>query len=127
MDRIDLKIEVPPVSFQDLDLPSNGESSAEVASRVLTARELQEHRFKEYDALRSNADAQGELLEDIAAPDGEGRALLSKAAETFGLTARGYHRVLRVARTIADLDQSDKVHHNHIAEAISYRMASSNS
>lgn len=127
MDRIDLKIEVPPVSFQDLDLPADGETSANVAKRVAAARAIQSKRFEGKGGLRSNADVQGSLLEEIAAPDAEGRSMLLKASEVFGLTARGYHRVLRVARTIADLEASDKVHRNHIAEAISYRMASANS
>ncbi len=123
MDRIDLRIEVPPVSFQDLELPANGESSPQVAARVTAARQMQSERFKTYKNLRNNADAQGKLLEEIATPCPEGHALLSKAAERFGLTARGYHRVLRVARTIADLAQADTIHRDHIAEAISYRMA----
>lgn len=124
MDRIDLKIEVPPVSYQDLDMPSDGETSAEVAARVSAARSIQTARFQDHKDLRSNADVQGEFLEEVAAPDNEGRALLAKASEAFGLTARGYHRILRVARTIADLEASAKVHRNHFAEAISYRMTS---
>ena len=123
MDRVDLKIEVPPVSFQDLDLPADGETSAAVAERVAAARKLQDKRYEGHENLRTNADAQGTVLEEIASPDEEGRALLSKAAERFGLTARGYHRVLRVARTIADLEGSDDLRRPHVAEAISYRMA----
>lgn len=122
MDRIDLRIEVPPVAYTDLDLPADGETSEQVAARVLQARHLQEDRFRDHPAAHSNADAQGKLLEDIATPDSEGRALLSRVAEKFGLTARGYHRVLRVARTIADLDDSADVRHPHIAEAVSFRL-----
>lgn len=124
MDRFDLRIEVPPVAFADLDLPQNSETSADVAARVAAARHVQADRFQDFDAIRVNADAEGSLLEEIATPDPEGRTLLSHAAERFGLTARGYHRILRVARTIADLDGSQNVRAPHIAEAVSYRLIS---
>ncbi|MDX1785709.1 MAG: YifB family Mg chelatase-like AAA ATPase [Roseovarius sp.] len=122
MDRIDLRVEVPPVTFTDLDLPPAGDSSAQVAARVLAAREMQAARFDGADQVRLNADAEGALLDEIASPDAEGRALLLKVAERFGLSARGYHRVLRVARTIADLDGSPDVRRPHVAEAVSYRI-----
>lgn len=123
MDRFDLRVDVPPVAYTDLDLPSAAESSSAVAARVMAARQRQEARFADKPGLRVNADAEGRILEDIAEPDAEGRALLARVAERFGLSARGYHRVLRVARTIADLDQSSTVRQPHIAEAVSYRMA----
>lgn len=123
MDRFDLRVEVPPVSYADLDLPDTGEASSTVAERVAKARSVQEDRFAAHEGARVNADAEGRLLEDIATPDEEGRTLLATVAERFGLTARGYHRVLRVARTIADLDGSEAVHKPHIAEAVSYRLA----
>jgi magnesium chelatase family protein len=122
MDRFDLRVEVPPVGFADLDLPPSGDSSATVAARVRAARLRQEARFRDHPSLRVNADMEGRLLEETAAPDAEGRALLTKVAERFGLSARGYHRVLRVARTIADLDASDHVARPHVAEAVSYRL-----
>ena len=122
MDRFDLRVDVPPVPFTDLDLPEAGESSASVAARVAQARARQAARF-EGSPARVNADAEGALLAEIATPDDEGRALLIKAAERFGLTARGYHRVLRVARTIADLDGSEAVRKPHLAEALAYRLA----
>jgi magnesium chelatase family protein len=122
MDRFDLRIEVPPVSFTDLDLPANGEHSSDVANRVRAARDAQTQRFADRPDLRNNADASGEILEEIAKPDSEGRQLLTKAAERFGLSARGYHRVLRVARTIADLAGEPDVRRNHIGEAISFRL-----
>ncbi|WP_306127663.1 YifB family Mg chelatase-like AAA ATPase [Roseovarius sp. MMSF_3350] len=122
MDRFDLRIEVPPVSFTDLDLPPSGDSSAQVAERVATARAVQQARFSGRPDMRLNADAEGEALEEIATPDSEGRALLNTVAERMGLSARGYHRVLRVARTIADLDGADDVLRPHVAEAVSYRL-----
>lgn len=123
MDRFDLRVEVPPVAYTDLDLPASGDSSATVAARVTAARDVQANRFKAVANTRVNADMEGSLLEQVAAPDPEGRALLAKVAERFGLSARGYHRVLRVARTIADLDTSAQVRLPHIAEAVSYRLA----
>jgi len=121
MDRFDLRVDVPPVSYTDLDLPTTGDSSAQVASRVAAARSVQIDRF-EGTALRCNADLNGSGLDDWAAPDADGRSLLSRVADRFGLSARGYHRVLRVARTIADLDGSDDIRKPHVAEAVSYRV-----
>jgi magnesium chelatase family protein len=123
MDRFDLRVEVPPVAFRDLDLPASGDASAAVAARVDAAREVQTARFADHPEMRLNADAEGQTLEDIASPDPEGRALINRVAERFGLSARGYHRVLRVARTIADLDGSESVLHPHVAEAVSFRLA----
>ncbi len=123
MDRFDLRVEVPPVAYSDLDLPGGGEPSASVAARVEAAREVQIRRFSQTQGARFNADAEGALLEEIAQPDEHGRAFLTRIAERFGLSARGYHRVLRVARTIADLDGSPRVLQPHIAEAVSYRLA----
>ncbi len=123
MDRFDLRIDVPPVSFTDLDLPESGETSVQIAKRIATARDIQERRFESHADVRVNSDAEGAILKDIATPDTEGRELLTKVAERFGLTARGYHRVMRVARTIADLDGSHTVKKPHVAEAVSYRIA----
>ncbi len=123
MDRFDLRIEVPPVAFTDLDLPASGDASDVVATRVAKARQVQTKRFGAETGLRQNADAEGAILEEIATPDTEGRELLVKVAERFGLSARGYHRVLRVARTIADLDHSADVRRLHVAEALSFRLA----
>ena len=123
MDRFDLRVEVPPVRFTDLDLPANGESSATVAARVKAARETQAQRYTEHPTIRQNADIQGDLLESVATPDAEGRALLTRIAERFGLSARGYHRVLRTARTIAALAQEPEIQRDHVAEAISFRLS----
>ena len=122
MDRFDLRVEVPPVAFTDLDLPASGDSSSQVAARVQEARAVQQLRYANTPDMRLNADAEGEALAEVATPDDDGRALLTKVAERFGLSARGYHRVLRVARTIADLDESADVRHPHVAEAVSYRL-----
>ncbi|MFT5870142.1 MAG: magnesium chelatase family protein [Paracoccaceae bacterium] len=123
MDRFDLRIEVPPVAYADLDLPASGPTTAEVTARVAQARAWQTARFEQMNVpIRVNADAQGQILDDIATPDPEGRALLQKAAEKFRLSARGYHRILRVARTIADLDGVADVGADQVAEAISYRL-----
>jgi magnesium chelatase family protein len=123
MDRIDLRIEVPAVTAADLILPPPAEGSAEVAARVAAARAIQ---LKRYGAaglphIRTNAEAPASLLETIAQPDAQGLKLLRDASETMRLSARGYHRVLRVARTLADLDGADKIGRLHLAEALSYR------
>jgi len=123
MDRFDLRVDVPPVAYADLDLPATGESSETVAARVAAARATQTQRYGTASDLRVNADLEGSRLEEVASPDSEGRALISRVAARMNLTARGYHRVLRVARTIADLDGSAQVRQPHIAEAVSYRFA----
>lgn len=124
MDRFDLRVEVPPVSFADLDLPSDGATSVTIAARVAQARQAQADRYAGANGVRLNADIEGEMLDSVATPDSDGKQLLRKVAERFGLTARGYHRVLRVARTIADLEGSDAVRRNHVAEATSFRLTS---
>ena len=120
LDRIDLHVEVAGVSAADLTLPPPCEGSAEVAMRVAEARSVQARRFNG-NGVRTNAEADGELLDRIATPDEPGRKLLADAAAAMRLSARGYHRVLKVARTIADLGWSEQVGRIHIAEALSYR------
>ena len=109
----------------DLSLPPPSESSASVAARVAVARDLQRRRYagrlQDDRPVRTNAEADGALLEDVAAPDADGHKLLTEAADRLKFTARGYHRALRVARTLADLDGSTGVRRIHIAEAVSYR------
>jgi magnesium chelatase family protein len=119
-DRIDLHVEVPAVNPADLSLPPPAEGSAEVAARVAEARLIQAERYAGF-GIRTNAEADGELLEKVAAPDAAGRALLTEAAERMRLSARGYHRALRVARTLADLQGGGGVTRLHMAEALSYR------
>ncbi len=124
MDRIDLQIDLPPVTPADLALPPPVEGSEEVAARVAAARAMQAARAAEGAAnAATNTELSGDALDRCAAPDEAGRALLMKAAETLGLTARAYHRTLKVARTIADLDGADAVRRVHIAEALSHRRA----
>jgi magnesium chelatase family protein len=123
-DRIDLHIDVAAVSPMDLTIPPPTDSSAEVAKRVRAAREIQAARFVNTGTprpVRTNAEADGTLLESIAAPDDEGKKLLASALERMNMSARGYHRVLRVARTLADLENSETVKRIHIAEALSFR------
>ena len=123
LDRIDLHIEVPAVTAADLILPPPAEGSREVAERVALARERQAARHAAIGLphISNNAAVAGAVLEDVARPDGSGLTLLREAADAMRLTARGYHRVLRVARTLADLDGADKVGRVHLAEALSYR------
>jgi magnesium chelatase family protein len=121
LDRIDLHVEVAAVSAADLILPPPAEGSAEVRARVAAARALQTRRYAGVEA-RTNAEADGPLLEASATPDEAGRALLAQAAQTMRLSARGYTRVLRTARTIADLAGAETVGRTHVAEALSYRL-----
>jgi len=120
LDRIDLHVEVDPVSASDLALPPPPEGSEAVASRVAAARRIQSVRFLTSGA-RTNAELDGEALERFAMPDEAGRKLLLQAADAMRLSARGYTRMLRVARTIADLSGSEGVRRIHVAEALSYR------
>ena len=128
-DRIDLHVDVAAVSASDLTLPPAAEGSTEVAARVAEVRAVQAGRYRGRTRegavgatpIRTNAEADGELLDSVATPDAAGKALLTDAIDKMKLSARGYHRVLKVARTIADLDQAESVGRIHIAEALSFR------
>ena len=124
MDRFDLRIEAPAVRFQDLALPADGERSQSIAKRVLTARQLQETRFRQTN-IATNSDLKGDAMDQLCVLSEDAKTYLQAAAEKLNLTARGYHRVMRVARTIADLEQLEGVERHHVGEAISFRHTSS--
>jgi len=123
MDRFDIHIEVPAVSARDVTLPVAKESSIDVAARVRTARNIQTSRYQEMglENIRCNAEVDGEALEQVASLDRAAREILTQAIDVMKLTARGYHRILRVARTIADLEGRAEIGKLHISEALSYR------
>jgi len=125
LDRIDIRIDVPAVSAADLIAPAEpAEPSSAVAERVERARERQRQRYLEHGApsIFTNAAAGPTLIEAVVNPDSDSRKLLLQAAERFNLSARAYHRVLKVARTLADLAGVERVARPHIAEALSYRI-----
>jgi magnesium chelatase family protein len=121
LDRIDLHVEVTPVSFDQIASTRKNETSAEIRERVVKARDIQIERFKSYDEIHSNAMMPAELVKKICAIDDAGKALLKKAMERLGLSARAYDRILKVSRTIADLAGTDEIRIEHLAEAIQYR------
>src|SRR5262249_23772615 len=123
LDRIDLHVEVPAVTAADLILPPPSEGSREVAARVARARVIQAQRYAAVGRtdIRTKPQGSGPTLEQVARADSAGMSLLRDAADSMRLSARGYHRVLRVARTLADLDAAENVSRVHLAEALSYR------
>jgi magnesium chelatase family protein len=121
LDRIDLHVEVTPVSFNELSNKTKGETSDSIRKRVITARRIQEVRFKDKKGVHANAQISSKTLKEICEIDEAGRTLLKKAMDKLGLSARAYDRILKVARTIADLEGEEKIQTNHLAEAIQYR------
>ncbi len=123
LDRFDLRIDVPQVMIEDLTLRRAGETSATIAARVARARQVQRSRFASQAGVAVNSDAEGDLLDAVVTMTEGASKLVAEIAARFRLSARGYHRVLRVARTIADLEGSEPVERTHIAEAAGYRLA----
>lgn len=120
-DRIDIQVEITPVPFKDISRTTQGESSASIRERVIKARQIQEQRFRECRGVHCNAQMSERMIHQYAEPDSAGIELLRMAMERLNLSARAYNRILKVARTIADLDASPDVQAQHLAEAISYR------
>ena len=121
LDRIDIQIEITPVPFKDISKVQPGEPSSVIRERVIRARDIQEQRFKDVKGVYCNAQMTERMIHQYAEPDEAGVQMLRMAMERLSLSARAYNRILKVARTIADLDGSEKVQSNHLAEAISYR------
>jgi magnesium chelatase family protein len=121
LDRIDIQIEIVPVPFEKMSEQTQSESSATIRERVVKARKIQELRFANHPGIYCNAQMESQLLHQYAEPDEKGLALLRTAMTRLNLSARAYDRILKVARTIADLEGSEHVQSNHLAEAISYR------
>ena len=121
LDRIDLQIEIVPVPFEKISSTAPGEPSAAIRERVIAARKIQAERFKKENGIYSNAQMTPKLIAKYAALDETSLAMLKTAMTRFDLSARAYDRILKVARTIADLDGSENIQFQHIAEAIGYR------
>ena len=121
MDRIDLQVQCSALSYNDISNTAPGESSASIRQRVIKARQIQEQRYKDYSGIYCNAQMTEKMIHEFAEPDEAGLSMLRIAMERLSLSARAYSRILKVARTIADLEGSERVQSQHIAEAISYR------
>ncbi|MCK0204687.1 hypothetical protein MWN40_02760 [Ornithobacterium rhinotracheale] len=121
LDRIDLHIEVVPVPFEKLSAERNGETSEQIRNRVIAAREIQENRYKDTEHVHYNAQMGPKQLDEFCVLDDASYTLLKNAMDKLNLSARAYDRILRVARTIADLDKAENISSAHLAEAIQYR------
>ena len=121
LDRIDIQIEVPAVDFKDLSSKAKGEPSEAIRKRVVAAREIQQRRFVNHPHLHSNADMGSREVREFCQLDETSSNLLKMAMTSFGLSARAYDRILKVSRTIADLENSENILPPHVSEAIQYR------
>ena len=121
LDRIDLQIEVTPLPFEEMADSRPGESSATIRERVIRARQIQEARYADIPGIYCNAQMNSKLLHQYAVPDASGLSILKTAMQRLCLSARAYDRILKVSRTIADLDASERIEVRHLAEAIQYR------
>ena len=121
LDRIDIQCEISPVPFKDISKAAPGEASATIRQRVIKARDIQAERYRTHKGIHCNAQMTERMIHQFAEPDEASIALLRTAMEKFSLSARAYNRILKVARTIADLDGSERVEVQHISEAIGYR------
>jgi magnesium chelatase family protein len=121
MDRIDLHVEVVPVSFNELTIERPSERSESIRNRVIQARSIQEERFRDHKGVYCNAQMGSKLLREVCRIDEAGKQLLKAATDRLGLSARAYDRILKVSRTIADLDKSQHIQAQHLAEAIQFR------
>ncbi len=121
LDRIDIQIEITPVPFKDISKATQGEPSSTIRERVIRARRMQEERYKDIRGVYCNAQMSEKMIHRFAEPDTQGIEMLRLAMEKLSLSARAYSRILKVARTIADLAGSEHVQMEHLAEAISYR------
>ena len=121
LDRIDIQIEIVPVPFEKMAEQKPGESSAVIRERVIKARKIQEERFANHPGIYCNAQMESKLLQEYAVPDTQGLQLLRNAMSRLNLSARAYDRILKVARTIADLEGASSIKPHHLAEAIGYR------
>jgi magnesium chelatase family protein len=120
LDRIDIQVEVPPVRVEDIEWAQPGESPANIRKRVNTARRIQNQRFADNPLIHCNAQMGSRLLKTYCRLDSDSSILLHRAVDNLGLSARAYHRILKIARTVADLENTEKISSTHIAEAIQY-------
>ena len=121
LDRIDMHIEVPPVQVEEISAQKPGESSEKIRERVNKARKLQQQRFASAPLINCNAQMGSRQIESFCPLDQPGKALLNSAIEQLGLSARAYHRIIKIARTIADLAGAERIDVSHVAEAVQYR------
>ena len=121
LDRIDIQVEIEPVAFDDIADKAPAESSVSIRDRVMKARTIQQERYRNLPGIHCNAQMNSRLLHEYAWPDEEGLSKLKERMTRLNMSARAFDRILRVARTIADLDSSERVESRHIAEAIGYR------